>query len=345
MESSGTKRGPKAPSTTSKAKKLAYHRLSDIEPEEVRWLWYPYVPAGKLTLLEGDPGMGKSFITCSMAADISRGRQLPGQKAPMPPQRVLMLSAEDGLGDTVRPRIEAMGGDMDNIFVSDDYFILDKKGIREMEDLMNTVAATVVFMDPIVAYLGGKVDMHKANEVREVMTYLNEMAKHTGSAIIAVRHLRKASPNAKGGVGKAIYSGIGSIDFVAAVRSVVQVGETKGGTKFMFHAKHNLSPKGDSIAYSVQDGKFQWDGTLSAAEVADHEQRTSTTPRMKEKTEQFLFDVLKDGPVLALDLIEQATKAKIPERTLNRWKKGLAHSERISGEWYWVLDERQETVG
>lgn len=318
-------------------KKIKVHLLSDIEPEEVNWLWYPYIPAGKLSIIEGDPGMGKSFITCALAADISQGRKLPGQKEALPPQKVLMLSAEDGLGDTVRPRIEAMNGDMTRIFVSDDYFILDKDGLEELEDLMKTVAATIVFMDPIVAYMGGKVDMHKANEVRALMTPLSEIAKTTGCAIVAVRHLRKGS---NGKRGKAIYSGIGSIDFTAAVRSVMQVGESKGGTKFIFHAKHNLSPPGDTLAYEINDGKFQWQGTVDPADLQDFG-KTNTKPRMQAIAEQFLFDFLKDGAKSAIAVYEAANAARIPKRTLDRAKKGIVHSEKWENEWVWILDQAE----
>ena len=135
-----------------------------------------------------------------------------------------------------------MGGNLENIFVSDEFFTLDKQGVLDMEELMRISAATIVFLDPIVAYLGQKMDMYRANEVREVMAGLSHIAKTTGSAIVAVRHLRKAQG------GKAIYSGMGSIDFTAAARSVIQVDETKSGTRYLYHAKHNLTPKGDNLA-------------------------------------------------------------------------------------------------
>lgn len=304
--------------------------LASIVAEEVHWLWYPYIPAGKVVLLEGDPGLGKSWISCALAADISQGKALPGQKKALPPQRVLMLSAEDGLGDTVRPRIESIGGNLDMIHVSDDYFVLDEMGLKDMEHMMRETAATIVFLDPIVAYMGGKIDMHKANEVRALMGPLSEMAKRTGTAIVAVRHLRKAGgKNAK-------YRGIGSIDFTAAVRSVLQVEQSRGGTHFMSHVKHNLSPKGSAIAYVIEDGKFRWDGVFEDEEVE--------APQVSSKTrtagaKEFLFLTLRDGPLPAVDVIEKAALAGYKERTLQDAKKGLAHSERINNQWVWMLDD------
>lgn len=319
--------------TPKRRKALHYHKLIDVEREEVQWLWYPYIPAGKLTLLEGDPGQGKSWITCALAADLSAGRPLPGQTSPLPPQKILMLSAEDGLGDTIRPRIEAMKGNMENIYVSDDYFILDPQGVKDMEDLMRTTAATLVFMDPIVAYMGGKVDMHRANEVRGLMTALAEAGKRTGSAIVAVRHLRKAAG------GKAIYSGIGSIDFTAAVRSVMQVQETKGGTKFMYHAKHNLTPKGNSLAYALIDNRFEWQGPLS--EEPEEPGKVSTKPKALALAETFLFDTLRDGPVSSLTIMERAAAQGIARATLERAKKGLATSSKGPDGWVWNLQARE----
>ena len=103
--------------------------LADVEPEPVKWLWYPYVPAAKLSCITRDPGVGKSWIICAIAAAVSRGEKLPGQKIALPPQKVLLLSAEDGLADTLYPRLAAMGADMNNIFVPDEYFVLDGQGI------------------------------------------------------------------------------------------------------------------------------------------------------------------------------------------------------------------------
>ena len=166
-------------------------------------------------------------------------------------------------------------------------------------------------------------------------------AKRTGSAIVAVRHLRKGGAEKSG---KAIYAGIGSIDFTAAVRSVMPVMESKGGTKFVYHAKHNRTPKGDSVAYGWGENKaWQWEGTVQAEELAgvDGGKAVSTTPRMMEQAEAFLFEILKDGPVPAVDVLHKASEAKLPPRTLNRAKKGLVHSEKHGDQWFWALNARE----
>lgn len=315
-------------------KPIRLFKLSEIERENVKWLWYPYIPAGKLTLLEGDPGQGKSWITCSLAADLSMGRPLPGMKEPLPPQNILMFSSEDGLGDTVLPRIADMGGDLQRINVSNDFFTLDNEGIGRLETAMRNTAATIVFLDPIVAYMGGKIDMHRANEVRELMAGLSAIAASTGSALVAVRHLRKAQG------GKAIYSGIGSIDFTASARSVLQVRETDGGTKYMYHAKHNLTPKGNNLAYTI-DTVFKWQGVL-AEEEAD--KKVSKKSKLIANAERFIIEVLKDGPILAMDMRENAAKKGISMTTINRAKEGMAYSKKVGTDWYWFLEGQEGKV-
>jgi hypothetical protein len=315
------------------ASHIHVHRASDIAIEELTWLWYPYVPMGKLTMLEGDPGVGKSWITCKIASDVSRGVLLPGQTVALPPQKVIMLSAEDGLGDTMRPRLTALGADLDKVLLSDSYFILDKQGLNEVKELIAESAAGIVFLDPVVAYMGGKMDMNKANEVRAMMGPLAAIARETGTPIITVRHLRKGSPGSEKGNAK--YSGLGSIDFTAAVRSVLQVQESAGGTTYMAHVKHNLSPKGDSLAYQITDGRFQWNGVFQDAEKGAG--KVSAKSKAVANAERFLIDKLKNGPLPASEVTGLAEASGISSITLQRAKAGLVDSVRGTSGWMWSL--------
>ncbi len=322
----------------SKPRRSPALQLSSVEPEEVRWLWRPYIPYGMVTLIEGDPGLGKSWITMAIAAAISAGTSLPGQSA-MPPQKVLILNAEDSLSHTVVPRLISLGADRDNIYAVADFAMLDPEGLVSLESYLREVAATIIFIDPLVAYLGSKMDMHRANEVRTIMAGLYRLAEKTGCAIIAVRHLRKAAG------GKAIYRGIGSIDFSAAVRSVLAVEETKSGATVIFHIKSNLAQKGPSIAYSLAEetedidefgrpimvSKFEWGGTY------DGPDRVVNVPKMLDKAVDFLKDYLSAGHVSAVDVFEAAQVAQISTGTLKRAKKGLVRSFREDDVWYWEL--------
>ena len=324
--------------------------LSEVEPEFIKWLWYPYIPAGKLTIIEGDPGLGKSWITCAIAKAVAGGLKLPGMQNALPPQKILLASAEDGLADTLVPRLLAMGADLEKIFHIDSAFVLDKPGIRSLEATMVEYAAAVVFIDPLVAYLGAKMDMNKANEVREVLAGLSRVAEHTGAAIIAVRHLRKTS-----GTGKQIYAGLGSIDFTASARSVLLVRETKLGENVIRHIKHNLTPAGKTMTYEIGAGKedpewpgqygpgtFEWTGFYEGSEKDDAmvENTVCTTSSKKHKCEAFLFDLLRDGEKPASECQSLLLAAGFKMTTIKLVKKGTVVSHQTNNVWYWGLIER-----
>ena len=332
---------PKAPAP------FHVHRLADVQPEEIRWLWYPYIPAGKLSSIEGDPGLGKSWITCAIATAIANGLALPGQRHPMRPQKVLMASAEDGLADTVVPRLQAFDADLDNIFAIEDNFTLNRQGIDTLEETMKEFAAAIVFIDPLVAYLGGKVDINRANEVRDVMKQMARAAENTGAAVVTVRHLRKGSG------GKSIYRGLGSIDFTAASRSVLYVEQSPEGLKLVRHIKCNYAPKGKAIAYSLTEGEpipgtdrytigeFKWGEFTDDPEQVE----ISTRPRALVKAQEFLHDLLRPGRVESTEVYDAAMKAGISLSTLNRAKKGLALSVKDGDNWYWELVGAEGTEG
>lgn len=305
--------------------------MTDVPRENINWIWYPYIPAGKLTMLEGDPGLGKSWISCDIASRLSTGTAFPGEDKPRTPTKVLMLSAEDGLGDTLRPRLEMLGANLANIVASDAAFTLDERGIKALEHTMSRVSAAIVFIDPVVGYLGGKIDMHKANEVRGFMAALHHAATRTGAAIVGVRHLRKSQGS--GGPGKAIYSGIGSIDFTAAARSALQVQETKHGQTYMAHIKHNLSPGGEALAYSIKDGGFQWTGTVNW----DKESSKGVSTTRRGDAAEFLKRVLAKGSLPNEEILILASEQGIGEASLMKAKRGVARSWKAGKEWRWEL--------
>jgi putative DNA primase/helicase len=194
-------------------------RMADVLAEVVRWLWYPYIALGKLTILEGDPGLGKSWLMCAIAAAVSLGRGLPGAD-PSEPGNVLMLSAEDGLGDTLRPRLDAVEADVSKVFALNEPLTFDASGLLRLEAALIELSPQLAIIDPLFAFTGGQIDIHKANQCRAVSAPLAAIADRQGCALVAVRHLGKS----RGG-GHALNAGIGSIDFAAAARSVLLVGQ------------------------------------------------------------------------------------------------------------------------
>jgi len=321
-----------------------------IEPLPVYWLWYPYVPMGMVTLISGDPGLGKSWMTMSIAADISAGRKLPEMRTALPPRKVLIMNYEDSPQHTIIPRLMALGANMANVRLPDRGFVLDADGIRLMEEEVSHANVGIVFIDPIVAAIGAGVDMNKANEVRSVMGALSEVAHRTGAAIIAVRHLRKSG---RGDSGKAIYAGLGSIDFTAAVRSEVLVERAKDGTKVMRHIKCNVCPgEGPTLAFHyssyettdpkgepVQSSRFEW---LGLYEGEAYEVGSARPARKRDDAKLFLQDLLKEGPKPASEVVKAGELRGFNLKMLKRAKEGIAESVQHDGMWHWQLKRPAE---
>jgi hypothetical protein len=318
-------------------------RMADVEPEPVQWLWEPYIPKGKITSIEGDPGVGKSWLTMALAAQISRGEKLPGIKHATAPAPVLLLTAEDGAADTIRPRLDAAGADVEKVHAITTPLPFDKTGTATLKREIEQVRPALVIIDPIVAYLPDKTDMNSASAVRPVLARLAKVAEETGVAIAFVRHL------AKGTRDKAIYRGLGSIDFTAACRSVLMVGfdPNDGDKRVVAHGKSNLSAPGPSLAYTLKGGRFAWAGrsSLSAEDLGgpppDADQRSA-----REEAREFLLQTLAEGPKPALDVFADAEKLRISRATLRRAKADLGVlAEKTPDHWEWSLPPRPEGDG
>ena len=311
--------------------------LADVQAEQVKWLWHPRIPLGKLTLIEGDPGLGKSWLTCAMATAIAEGKGLPGMEQ-TEPQNVLMLSAEDGLADTIRPRLDSMNADVSRIFALDDAIVFDDTGLLLLEAAIIEHKPAAVFVDPMVAYLGAGVDLHRANETRAVMKQLARLAETHGCAIIAIRHL------SKGGASRAIYRGLGSIDITAACRSVLLVGSDPDNTdeRAIVHIKSNLAPLGEAIGYELKEGQFYWIGksNLTAERILAASSGSQEANALSE-AENFLKEILAEGPIYSNEVKKQAKEAGISERTLWRAKDSLKVKASNQGNsWYWHMPDK-----
>ena len=218
--------------------------LSLVEPEEIIWLWYPYIPLKKLTLVEGDPASGKTYLILAIAAGITQGYDLPDQDGnvgtPTEDRKgsVLYITAEDGMADTIRPRAEKCGADLTKLFVLREPQAISLHEPQALKKALERFRPKLMVLDPIQAFLGA-VDMHRANEVRPLMTTLLGMAIHYECAIICVRHWTKAT-GAKAG-----HPGQGNVDFAAAPRSQIYVGESPHDAGMRVMAK----PKSHSRAW------------------------------------------------------------------------------------------------
>lgn len=317
--------------------------MDDIEEKEIEWLWYPYIPKGATTLLYGPGGVGKSHIVTELAARISRGENFPhedGRKYRRQPGRVMLLSAEDDADKVLKPNLRLAGADPKKIFIPEKTsFILDEVGIRNMSDFMSTCQATVVFIDPIVAYSGGKVDMFRSNEVRSVMGPISDVARRTNTSVIIVGHTRKNKEGAMQDLAS------GSSDYINSVRSALYVCEDKYG-KAMWNAKNNYAKEGPAVSFSFTDKGFTWGDLRTEREPVYGRESTGRTSEASEAAESFLVTMLKDGPVRAKEIEAAALDQDINARTLARVKKALnimSDAKRIDGKltWFWFTEGQE----
>jgi hypothetical protein len=318
-------------------KKSKLIRMSDIETEQVRWLWYPFIPYGKVTIIQGDPGEGKTSFVLAMIALLTTGKPLPEETVAAEPIRVIYQSAEDGLADTIKPRLEMSGADCSRVLVIDES---DKELTlcdERLEQAVQETGAKLIVLDPLQAYLGDNVDMHRANEVRPVFKRLCAMADRTGCAIILIGHMNKAQ-----GL-KSSYRGLGSIDFRAAARSVLLVGRLKSDptVRVVAHDKSSLAPEGKSIAFSLDaENGFQWIGYCDVS-VDDVLSGIGTVQTKTALMEDELRRMLTK-PVPAEEVFRRAAELDISERTVKIAKKNLkVQTKKLGGQWVWQpLDSR-----
>ena len=308
--------------------------LEDVAVEPVRWLWYPYIPLGKLSIIHGDPAEGKTTLALWIAAACSRGLALPGGEN-SEPLTVLYQTAEDGLGDTIKPRLLESKADLQKIYTIDETdFPLSMLDHRIGEAIQDTQAQLMI-LDPLQAYLGEKVDMNRANEVRTVMKGLTQVANQTGCAIILVGHLNKSQ------TANSAQRGLGSMDFRAAARSVLLVGRLKNDRdiRVMVHDKSSLAPEGNSRAFSLENGTLHWQEgyeTLTADELLSGAARGNKVAL----AEDLIREQLAGGqPVLANEIYQLAKDAGISRRTVEMAKRNMPDvtARKMRNCWAWSL--------
>ncbi|MCM2291430.1 AAA family ATPase [Allorhizobium sp. BGMRC 0089] len=324
-----------------KKKKEAFVDLSSVEAREVSWLMPPIIPYGMITVMEGDPGIGKSFLAMHIAAQISIGGSLPGVPK-VKKGRVLYISAEDDPAYTIRPRIDAMGGDPRRIRIQGDYTALDEAGLTALFAEVRRKPPALIIIDPLFAYVGSDKDMYRPNVIRALLSELKEIAEESGTAILLVRHLTKTKRD------KAIYQGMGSMDVIGAARSafLVTVHPDYPDQRLMLHVKHNIAERGQSWAYELKKENedampvLNWIGpshiTVDDLMVGEEGGRKSAMDEAKD----FLKAELKDRSQSATELLKKAEGRQISKRTLDRAREEIGVIARKRGkEWVWSLPD------
>ena len=307
--------------------------MDEIQAEEIKWLWKPYIPFGKLTIIQGDPGEGKTTFVLRLAAQLSQGKGFDASLEITETMNAIYQTAEDGVADTVKPGLLSANAECSRIKVIDDTEKSLYMDDERLEIAIREQNAKLLILDPLQAYLGDRVDMNRANEAREMTKKLSAMAERTGCAVILVGHMNKGSG------AKAAYRGIGSIDFFAIARSVLLVGRVPNDSSIraIVQIKNNLEKEGETMAFRLSDSGFQW---LGESDISADELLSGCSSTDKHKTAvEFLQNVLSDGKeVPASSIFAQARALGVSKRTMENVKQELGVKSIKSGSlWMWKM--------
>jgi hypothetical protein len=335
--------------------------LADVQPRKVSWLWYGRIPLGRISLLVGRPGSGKSFVACDLAARVSTNAPWPDpglDRAPL--GDTLLICAEDDPADTIRPRLDAAGADCRRVHllraakvVSDDggeqLVAFDLSNVDLIRDALGQLpGCKLVVVDPIGSFLGGQVDSNKDNTVRSLLMPLAAIASEYGVAVVLVCHTRKAlAPFADD-------MPLGSRAFVGLSRSVLHVAADPGDErrKLLLPGKCNLCPPPPGLAFRIvgDPGRLEWepdpvegiraDDIVTAA--AGRQSGRGPEAEARAQAAEWLTDLLHNGPMLVKAIKAEAQAAGLRWRTVRRAQESLGVVVRrrgfgSAGAWEWAL--------
>jgi len=334
-------------------------RLADVTAERIDWLWDGYFPLGKVVTLDGDPGVGKSTVSLDIGARTSTGSPMPDGSAGVN-GTVLILSAEDGLADTIRPRLDAAGADPASVITITEMVYATSDGqqsrpvtipgdLPAIERIIAERGVRLVIVDVLMAYLSADVNAHRDQDIRRALHVLASLAERTRCCVIVLRHLNKS------GGGNAIYRGGGSIGIIGAARAGFMCGrdpdDETGQLRVFASIKMNIAVEPPALAYKlVPDdlhgcGRIEWLGQSEhragdlLAEPSKYEENTG-----REDARDWLRSLLCDGPVKATDVYKAADAAGFSKDQAKRAKKklrALAAKAGMDGPWYWALPEHE----
>jgi putative DNA primase/helicase len=362
----GQKANPKG-----SANVLATRRLSDIDAKPVSWLWPGRIARGKVSIIAGNPGLGKSQLASSIGAIVTTGGIWPVDQQKCDVGNVVFLNAEDDPADTLRPRLEAAGADLNRVHFVDGVIVdcssgadnakktfslgEDLKALGKTLEALGNVAAVVI--DPITAFLG-KVDSHKNADVRALLAPLGELAARYNTAIIGVSHLTKATGP------QALMRVSGSLAFVAAARAafLVSADPQDKARRLFLPMKNNIGPDHEGLAFHIEPAtipssagplstsRVVWESqpvSMTADEVMQSEMGPQNVSALAEATE-WLQATLAAGPVCAAQVKEEAKAAGITSMTLRRAADALhvvKQKASMNGGWLWSLPGKVLSTG
>ena len=324
----------KAPEKEALVPMLCYE---DIEQTSVEWLWFPYLPFGKLTIIQGNPGEGKTYFAMMLTAACTNRKLFPNMED-IEPFNVIYQTAEDGMGDTIKPRLVEAGADLSRVMVIDDSEEALTLSDDRIEKAVRQNHVRLVVIDPVQAFIGADVDMNRANEVRPVFRKLGMIAEKTSCAIVLIGHLNKFSGT------QSTYRGLGSIDIMAAVRSLIFIGKVRKDptTRVLIHEKSSLAPPGETMAFKLGDEEgFRWVGAyeISADELLDGKEGKATETKL-ERGAKLIRELLADKEEISIrELDDKAKEQGISGRTMRDVRSRMKNELE-----YWINEKQENCI-
>ena len=309
----------------------------DIEQTSVEWLWFPYIPFGKLTIIQGNPGEGKTYFAMMLTAACTNRKLFPNMED-IEPFNVIYQTAEDGMGDTIKPRLVEAGADLSRVMVIDDSEEVLTLSDDRIEKAVRQNHVRLVIIDPVQAFIGADVDINRANEVRPVFRKLGMIAEKTSCAIVLIGHLNKSSGT------QSTYRGLGSIDIMAAVRSLIFIGKVKKDptTRVLIHEKSSLAPPGETMAFKLGDEEgFRWVGAyeISADELLDGKEGKATETKL-ERGAKLIQELLVDKNEISIrELDDKAKEQGISGRTMRDVRSRMKNELE-----YWINEKQENCI-
>lgn len=307
---------------------------SQVRARRVEWLWYPYIPYGKLTIVQGDPGEGKSTLILNIAALLSKGKPMPDGTSTAAPQTIIYQCAEDSAADTIKPRLISADADCDRIaFIVEEEETLTLTDER-IEKTIKDTGAKLFILDPIQAFIPPDSDMLSVTKMRGTMRKLANIAEKYQCAIVLIGHMNKAA------AGKNMYRGLGSIDIAAIARSILMVArdEANPQVRYVFPVKSSLAPEGSAIGFRIgTDSKIEWLGKCEI-NTKQFEDDCGIKMNKSELAKRYLVELLSEGDMLGRDVYAKLEDLDIKSRTVETAKKELGIKTYRKGKaWYWKL--------
>lgn len=332
-------------------------KASEVSVERPQWIWPKYIPAGRITLIAGNPGEGKSTLTLDIVSRISRGTFLPVGGRTVP-GTCLVASAEDATADTIVPRLIALDARLDRVEIMKDVRIDDEtvllsfpRDLGIFREAIEKRGARLVVVDPLNAFLSREVDSHRDQDIRGVLAPFETIAEETGAAIVIVAHLNKREE------ASILYRIGGSIGLVGAARSVLGVSRIPDkDTRVLYSLKSNLGPKPPALEYELREIKKlrgetgKWKGeekvvsnTVRWLGETDFDPSTGTVvsqDKAERAAETFLRQIIGDGEVKTEIIFKEARAAGVSRPQLVRVKEALeVQTFKKQGIWYWKFQD------